>query len=219
MRHQTKHLLVSVGLLLSAVPAQAVDQTEIRIEGRWSVVGVISGEPQGAGKVTGIAVLRSNITKKTYTLSVGDSVPNEFGFTLKAVKPHSVEIASAGSAAVTLNFADTAVSDAPAAAETEQAVEGAGQNGRASRFLESYYRGFNQARTEHLRGSLDEDDEDDQTAGHGGAVDLDSARPVQDGAITASGQFRSKTYRMDEDDNGFTVNFDDDEGQTTRSGE
>jgi len=189
--------------------ALGVEHAEVKIEGRWSVVGVISGEPNTSGKATGIAVLRSNLTKKTYTLAVGDSIPNEFGFVLKSVQAHSVQIASAGSQAVTLNFADT-IQDA--AADTTATSD---MPSRASRFLGSYYRGFNRSQQGQSRGLIEDEEDDDgdvnylQAPRTFGAPRLSNAH---DEANTAPEAYRPRTYKMDEDGEGFSVNFDDEFG-------
>ena len=184
--------------------AQAVDQSEIKIEGRWSVVGVIAGEPSATGKVTGIAVLRSNLSNKTYTLSVGDSVPNEFGFILQSVQAHSVQIASAGGNAVTLHFADTLPE--PTTEVSSDAPD------RARRFLDSYYRGFNHNRGDQGRGVAfdDEDDGDAMYMSPPAVTGAPRLSTSHDEVIRSTEVYRPRTYKMDEDGDGFTVNFDDD---------
>ena len=189
--------------------ALAVEHAEIKIEGRWSVVGVISGEPNTSGKATGIAVLRSNLTKKTYTLTVGDSLPNEFGFVLKSVQVHSVQIASAGSPEVTLTFADSPPDTAPDTAVTSDLPS------RASRFLGSYYRGFNRNQGDQSRGLVEDEEDDDGDASYLPApISLGAPRlsNAHDEANIAPEAYRPRTYKMDEDGEGFSVNFDDEIG-------
>src|SRR3712207_4088741 len=90
-------------LLLAAAPARAVEEQEIKIVDKWSVVGIIAGDE--GGKQVGIAVLKNNQTQRTYTLSIGDTLPNEFGYTLQSVKGRRVVVTD-GSEKLTLAFSE-----------------------------------------------------------------------------------------------------------------
>jgi hypothetical protein len=122
-------LLAASAAATSWLPrAYAVDTPEIKVENRWSVVGIIAGGEE-KGRPVGIAVLKNNDTKRTYTLSIGDDVPNEFGYTLQSVKGRSV-IISDGKEKVSLGFAEGSSDDA----DTPQ--------NRTARFIDNYYRGL-----------------------------------------------------------------------------
>lgn len=110
---------------LLATNALAVDPAGIKINDRWSVVGVIAGD-ETAQAEAGIAVIRNNTTKRTYTLAIGDSVPTEFGFTLKSVRNRNVIIGNE-TQHVTLAFSE------PSTDETEPVSQ-------TTRFIDNYYR-------------------------------------------------------------------------------
>jgi len=111
-------------LLLSAPRASAVEPAAIgtgqKIDVQWSVVGVIGT----------VAVVKNNATKATYSLQIGDALPTQFGFTLKAVQGRKVVVTD-GTQDVTLSFAEAS---APAAEED--------QAGLTARFIDNYYRGL-----------------------------------------------------------------------------
>lgn len=136
--------------LLATPPALGVEQkTKVKIAETWAVVGVISGtDPQGAD--IGVAVLRNNDTKRTYTLSIGDALPNEFGFVLSSVENRTVVIAN-GDRQVQLGFAESAV---PATANAEDES----RESRTARFIDNYYRGLNDSPIEIFRGDHAEDE-------------------------------------------------------------
>jgi hypothetical protein len=127
--------LLAISLVL--VPTiHAVDQVGIKVGERWSVVGVIGGDASGRS----VAVLLDNLTKKTYTLAVGDPLPvGAAGFVLKAVNGRSVVVASAKEAIILAYTEETyeEPSDAPS---------------RTSRFLDTYYRGLGESQFDVERG-------------------------------------------------------------------
>jgi hypothetical protein len=100
---------------------------------RWSVVGVIAGEPNASQKPTGIAVLRNNQTQRTYTLTIGDPVPTEFGYFLRNVLARNAVIGN-DRETVTLSFSEPA---AEVVADSREVPAS-----RTSRFLDTYYRSF-----------------------------------------------------------------------------
>lgn len=112
----------------------AVEPAPIKIGERWSVVGVISGDSGAAGEV-GIAVLRNNSNNRTYTLTIGDGLPSEFGFTLQSVRGKNV-VVSDGQKAFTLSFADAPVEETEAVSKT-------------ARFIDNYYRSVGEGRAEN----------------------------------------------------------------------
>jgi hypothetical protein len=119
--------LVTAAQLVATV-ALAVDVKPIDVTARWQVVGVISGAEK-QGKAFGIAVLKNVESKRTYTISVGDSLPADGGFSLAAIRGKSVTVTD-GSATFELEFAPSEVkeTDSPPPA--------------TARFLDSYYRGL-----------------------------------------------------------------------------
>lgn len=130
---------------LSALEASAIDESEIKVADRWSIVGVIAeADLSGAG----VAVLRQNTTKRTYTLAVGDSLPSEYGFVLTSVKGRSVTVRK-GTHLVTLSFAEQ-----PLEETTDSDLH------RTAKFLESYYRGL----SDNASDSADSDPEPQPTA-------------------------------------------------------
>lgn len=109
---------------LYAAPAFGVEPGSIgsgpKIDTQWSVVGVIGT----------VAVVKNNATKATYSLQIGDALPTQFGFTLKAVQGRKVVVTD-GAQDVTLSFAEAS---APAAEEDHA--------GLTARFIDNYYRGL-----------------------------------------------------------------------------
>jgi hypothetical protein len=124
-------LITALCVAAHAPRAAAVDEQEIKVDARWSVVGIIAGGEE-AGKPVGIAVLKNNATKHTYTLSIGDAVPNEFGYTLQSVKGRAVVITD-GKQKVSLSFAEGSSED------------DSSPQSRTARFIDNYYRGFGEA--------------------------------------------------------------------------
>lgn len=206
-------------LALAAVPAFAVEQKDIvKIAEKWAVVGVIAGtDPKGHD--VGIAVLRNQQTKHTYTLAIGDAVPNEFGYVLKGVLNRNVVLAN-GAKTVTLGFAEAASS--ASGSGSEEAREN-----RTARFIDNYYRGLSDAPIEIFRDGRDRDE---------GAVDGDATAPREKMRLPLRrfGNYKEEAarsrfdfYRNDSgygdggsvdagDGGGFLVNFSDsfqDEGR------
>ena len=125
-----------IGLtLFSGTTVWAAQADSVSVGERWSVVGVIAGDSAQGKEATGIAVLRNNLTQRSYTLSIGDPIPTEYGFVLQKVLPRSVQIVK-DREVVTLGFAE-AVTESVAPQQAEE-----DPSGRAARFLESYYRAF-----------------------------------------------------------------------------
>lgn len=124
------HLAVCVASLVAAARAFAVDPAGIKIHDRWSIVGIISGDSGGKDE-TGIAVIRNNETKRTYTLQVGDAVPTEFGFVLKSVKNKQVVIGDAKES-IPLQFGE------PSSEESETVTQ-------TARFIDTYYKSLDGA--------------------------------------------------------------------------
>jgi hypothetical protein len=147
MRVSGFHSLAAAALALtlgglSSSPAAAVERAPVKVPAqiaeRWAVVGVIAGT-DASGAAIGIAVLKNAATQRTYTVSLGDSVPTEFGFVLSAVHDRQVEI-SDGRSKVMLGFAEGSGSD-----EEDDAD-------RTARFLDNYYRSLGGNRLEVLAG-------------------------------------------------------------------
>ncbi len=122
--------LLAFSSAVAATPAAAVEAGDAGISERWSVVGVIAGD-EGGGRAVGIVVLRHNASKRTYTLAIGDNLPNEFAYTLRSVKNRVVQV-SDGRQPVTLAFAEPA------------ADEGQDEQNRTARFIDSYYRSLSE---------------------------------------------------------------------------
>ena len=143
--------LIMLFLVGSAATAGAATNAPVAISERWSVVGVIAGDPLPNQAPTGIAVLRNNVTQRSYTLTIGDPIPSEFGFTLKNVLARSVVIAK-GDESVTLGFAEPAAEtpsgDASSSAGSYGSADRDSENredqpsARVSRFLETYNQSF-----------------------------------------------------------------------------
>ncbi len=108
---------------------------------RWSVVGVISGDPLPNQQPTGIAVLKNNVTQRSYTLTIGDPIPAEYGFTLKNVLAKTVVIGN-GSTDITLSFAEPPVENS-----TVESAPADQPSPRVSKFLESYQQSLDSADT------------------------------------------------------------------------
>ena len=143
--------LITLFLVGAAATAGAATNVPVAISERWSVVGVIAGDPLPNQAPTGIAVLRNNVTQRSYTLTIGDPIPSEFGFTLKNVLSRSVVIAK-GDESVTLGFAEPAAEttsdDAGSSVGSYGSVDRDSENhqeqpsARVSRFLETYNQSF-----------------------------------------------------------------------------
>jgi hypothetical protein len=142
--------LITLLFLSAAATAGAATNAPVAIGERWSVVGVIAGDPLPYQAPTGIAVLRNNVTQRSYTLTIGDPIPSEFGFTLKNVLSRSVVIAK-GDESVTLGFAEPAAEtpsdDAGSSFGSYGPVDRHSErqdqpSARVSRFLETYNQSF-----------------------------------------------------------------------------
>jgi len=104
----------------------AVDVQPIKISDKWSVVGVItSSNPKND-----VAVLKNNETSKTYTVTIGDTLPSDYRYVLKRIERRSVTV-SDGDKLFTLSFVDTPV-----------AAEEADEFQDSVRFIDNYYRGM-----------------------------------------------------------------------------
>lgn len=127
-------------LLLGLLDSSYVSASELgNIGQRWSVVGVISGDPLPNQQPTGIAVLRNNATQRSYTLTIGDPIPAEYGFTLKNVLAKTVVIGN-GETDVTLSFAEPPLENSTVdTAPVDQ------PSPRVSKFLESYQQSLDSA--------------------------------------------------------------------------
>ncbi len=203
-------------LALVAVPALAIEQKDIKVSEKWAVVGVIAGsDPKGHD--VGIAVLRNNQTKHTYTLAIGDAVPNEFGFILKAVQNRNVVIAN-GERQVTLGFAEAVVAGSGSEEEREN---------RTARFIDNYYRGLSDSPIEIFKADRERDDggvETETVSREGlklplrrfGSYKEDSVRSRFDVYRNDGGYAEAGSGEPDGD--GFLVNYSDnfqDDGQQT----
>lgn len=196
----------AVASFVLGTAAMAVEPAPIKIVDRWSVVGVISGGSGAAGEV-GIAVLRNNANKRTYTLTIGDSLPSEFGFTLHSVRGRNVIVAE-GDKTYTLSFADAPVE------ETEQVS-------RTARFIDDYYRSMGE-------GSRNPSAEEEGEPG------LRAEAETAYVPAGRSGRSRFELYREDRryrplaetaevgegEEDGFVVNYDnfEDEGAAAEEG-
>jgi hypothetical protein len=185
-------LLAGVAL---APRAAAVDQTGVKISERGSVVGVIAGGD--AASATGIAVLRHNPSKRTYTLSIGDAVPTEFGYVLKSVKDRTVVVAR-GDELETLSFAEPSVEETESVSQT-------------ARFIDTYYKSLNA---------------DGRSGGTGGEPEPTFVPLSRFGRGADSARSRFELYRQDTErragedaeEFGFETLYDrDDEGEDTFS--
>lgn len=199
-----RHVLSFMVVLLVLLPARAfaVDEAGIRIQEKWSVVGVISEDDQ-----KGIVVLKNNLTKKTFTLAIGDQVPTEFGYVVLSAKNRAVTL-SDGKRQVVLAFAEAS------------SGYGDEENGQTptNRFLDNYYRGLSENPVEIL-GPASEN-EPDRMEGSTGMMPL-----KRFGSLREDGRSRFDLYRADrmyrmnpadsglgeaetEEDEGFVVNYD-----------
>ncbi len=196
-------MILSAWLGYGARPALAVDEGGIKIQDKWSVVGVISEDEQ-----KGIVVLRNNVTKRTFTLAIGDTVPTEFGYTVAAAKNRSVTLTD-GKHVVTLAFAESSTT----AAEEDPGLS------PTNRFLDNYYRGLSESPVEIL-GPASEN-EPDRIEGQTGMMPL-----KRFGTLREEGRSRFDLYRADrmyrmnqageepvsadveDDESGFVVNYD-----------
>lgn len=141
--------LILVVLAFAASSGFAVEQKDIKVVETWAVVGVIAGtDPKGHD--IGIAVLRNTQTKHTYTLSIGDAVPNEFGFVLQSVQNRAVVIAD-GERQLRLSFAESSASGSGYGSEDEH-------ENRTARFIDSYYRGLSDSPIEVFKSERDHDE-------------------------------------------------------------
>lgn len=122
-----------VSLLMGvwSAAAHAVEKKPIQVNDRWSVVGVIAGG-NAEGKEIAIAVLKNNETRRTYTVSLGETLPSDYQFTLQAVVGKQVSV-SDGEKVYVLSYAEADMDERDAASV---------DNARSSRFLDSYYRSF-----------------------------------------------------------------------------
>ncbi len=104
----------------------AVDVKPLTISDKWSVVGVItSSNPKND-----VAVLKNNETTKTYTVTIGDTLPNDYSYVLKRIERRSVTV-SDGEKQFVLSFVDVPV-----------AAEEADEFQDSVRFIDNYYRGL-----------------------------------------------------------------------------
>ncbi len=192
---------------LAAPCVQAVEAEAVKIAGQWLVVGVISGTDKD-GKDIGVAVLKNVATKRTFTLSIGDTLPNEFGFTLKAIEARKVVITDRKKDVI-LSFAE----GSPASGEDE------GAPSRTARFIDNYYRGLSDAPIEVFKNERAEADAEGEGQGlrlplrRFGTMKEDAARSrfdlyrtdsaYEDGAADAA-----ENDGGDEGRSSFVVNYD-----------
>ncbi len=191
-------------VILAFAPAVcfAVDEGGIKIQDKWSVVGVISEDDQ-----KGIVVLRNNVTKKTFTLAIGDQVPTEFGYSVLSAKNRAVTLTD-GKQQVVLAFAE---------ASSGYAEEEPGLS-PTNRFLDNYYRGLSENPVEILGPAAE--NEPDRIEGSTGMMPL-----KRFGSLREDGRSRFDLYRADrmyrmnpngeeqgqeegEEDEAFVVNYD-----------
>jgi hypothetical protein len=125
---------------------EAVDVKPLKISEKWSVVGVItSSNPKND-----VAVLKNNETSKTYTVTIGDTLPNDYSYVLKRIERRSVTV-SDGANQFVLSFVDEPVVATEEADEFQDSV----------RFIDNYYRGlaespielFNKGRVSNTAGT------------------------------------------------------------------
>jgi hypothetical protein len=131
-----RQLAVTICLAACATSAAAVEKKPIQVTERWSVVGVIAGDDE-QGKEIGIAVLKNNETRRTYTVSLGETLPTDYGFTLHKVVGRQVSV-SDGDKTYVLGYAEASMTDDVDTRVTEADAT------RASRFLDTYYRSFDE---------------------------------------------------------------------------
>jgi hypothetical protein len=168
--------------------ALGVEAAPIRVGDRWAVVGVIAGN-DAAGKAIGIAVLKNTATQRTYTVSLGEGVPTEYGFVLSAVHDRQVEI-SDGRQKIMLGFAEGS------------GKEEEDDNDRTARFLDNYYRSLgSNSHLEVLAGEDDGSGRADESGETEGSVDGDAAGEVlplkRFGNLKDEGDSRFELYRPD----------------------
>jgi hypothetical protein len=209
--------LVTGLLILSSLPALAVEQKDIKVAEKWAVVGVIAGtDPKGHD--IGIAVLRNQLTKHTYTLAIGDALPNEFGFTLKAVQNKTVVVAN-GEKQVTLGFAESSAAG--------ERAEDDGHDNRTARFIDNYYRGLSDSPIEIFKAERERADEQVQADDNMGRDGLKlPLRRFGGGFKEDAARSRFDLYRNDSGagsaeaaDDGFLVNYGTDEAPGETSGD
>jgi hypothetical protein len=112
------------GFMTSAL--HAVEIKPVTISDKWAVVGVItSSNPKND-----VAVLKNNETSKTYTVTIGDTLPSDYSYVLKRIERRSVTV-SDGEKLFVLSFVDEPV-----------AAEEADEFQDSVRFIDNYYRGL-----------------------------------------------------------------------------
>ncbi len=110
--------------------------TAYGIKDRWGVVGVISeSDPKGPNK--GVAVLKHLQSGRTYTVSVGESLPHDSGVVLQGIQAKKVKVAPIAGDAIELAFIEA--SSSVESNESEQQVV---EPSRTERFLNQYYQGL-----------------------------------------------------------------------------
>ena len=112
---------LALGVLGFSQPGQAIDPRGVKISKEWSVVGVIAD-----GDTKGIAVIKDRA--KTYTVRIGDVLPNNPDFRIKSVKRKQV-ILTDGRDDVTISY-------------QSPSRDAWGEDEPISRFAESYFTGF-----------------------------------------------------------------------------
>ncbi len=151
----------------------AVDVKPLTISDKWSVVGVItSSNPKND-----VAVLKNNETTKTYTVTIGDTVPNDYSYVLKRIERRSVTV-SDGEKQFVLSFVDEPV----AAEEVDEFQD-------SVRFIDNYYRGLAESPIE-----LFNKDRVGNTTGTAAVV------PKNFGTLNESAKTRFENYNRQLDD-------------------
>ena len=170
------HWLLASTFSLFATALEAVDVQPLKISDKWSVVGVItSSNPKND-----VAVLKNNETSKTYTVIIGDTLPNDYSYVLKRIERRSVTV-SDGEKQFVLSFVDEPVAVAEEADEFQDSV----------RFIDNYYRGLAESPIE-----LFNKDRVGKTTGTAAVV------PKNFGTLSESAKSRFENYNRQLEDMG-----------------
>lgn len=200
-----KSLNLLCGIFCLATQALGVDQgksvSASAIE-RWSIVGVISDDAQ-----SGIAVLKNSENGRTFTVEVGESLPTDYGVVLHSVRDRKVVVKD-GQGYHQLSFAlpDNNIG------EDQSAL-------RPARFLDNYYRGFNETPLE-IFGDGEHDGRDAKADPTGFSVPISNfGRLRPDFAPSRFELYRTENRYDLDDDADFVVSYDNfEEDLPTESG-
>lgn len=181
--------LIVLTWVSSALAIESGKNHSSTVTERWSIVGVISDDEQ-----QGIAVLKNSENGRTFTVEVGESLPTDFSVVLHSVRDRKVVVKDE-EGYHQLTFA------LPEANDEEPKAH-------ASRFLDNYYRGFNEIPLEMFGDSETElRDVKGDTTGIGIPIsNFGRLRP--DFAPSRFDLYRTEHRYNAEDEADFIVNYD-----------